>query len=149
MLYPPGIARQIKHHLLSERVDLDLTASSASSSTAGGCVDDREVLSFTKDVRAFHTAEYLTSTTKMIARDSTGRGNLLRQRTPGFLNYASARDSVCTSNTHYTQSRGQAQNQRWIYAPLETLITSSCNRSSNNLGFGLLAIYETRAIDFI
>lgn len=59
MLYPPGIARQIKHHLLSERVDLDLTASSDSSSTAGGCVDDREVLSFTKDVRAFHTAEYL------------------------------------------------------------------------------------------
>lgn len=24
-LYPPGIARQIKHHLLSERVDLDLS----------------------------------------------------------------------------------------------------------------------------
>lgn len=65
MLYPPGIARQIKHHLLSERVDLDLTA----SSTPGECVDDQDDFSFTKGVPCARiSAEYLSSTTKTTAR---------------------------------------------------------------------------------
>jgi len=79
MLYPPGIARQIKHHLLSERVDLDLTA----PSTAGGCVDNRDDLSFTKGAPcASISAEHPSSMTKTIRARSKGekicRGKGLR-----------------------------------------------------------------------
>lgn len=91
MLYPPGIARQIKHHLLSERVDLDLDGV-LRLVLHGGRVRRRSGDTFVHKERASISPPSISPpsvsppTTKTIARDSTGRGNLSAKEPPqGFF----------------------------------------------------------------
>lgn len=118
MLYPPGIARQIKHHLLSERVDLE-----PHGALHGGRVRRRSGRSFVhKGPWYEHPRRIYISSPRRRRRSRAiqrGKRKFVAAKDPpwGFLDYASARDSVCTSN-HYTQSRGQARDQRRIYAPI-------------------------------
>lgn len=83
----------------------------------------------------------LRATTNTVARDSTGRENLSGEGPPGFLDYASARDSVCACN-HYTQSRGQPLKISGGFThsftrppltppPHKSLTTSACKPSNN------------------
>lgn len=92
MLYPPGIARQIKHHLLSEHVDLDLTApSTAHGGAAGGCIDDRDAIFRSQRaprVRASPPREHFShDATKTVARDSYGERvrKFVAAKGPGVL----------------------------------------------------------------
>jgi len=120
MLYPPGIARQIKHHLLSERVDLDLTA----PSTPGECVDDQDDF-FVHKGRT--VCEHLRRVPLLRQRRRTrddSRERKFCKGSQGSWIYASVRDSVCTSNiTHNREDR--LKNQRWIYAHIYSRIRNS------------------------
>lgn len=56
-----------------------------------------------------------STTGTVVARDSTGRENLSRQRR---RTRGSRITRQCVHEQYYTQSRGQALNQRRIYAPV-------------------------------
>lgn len=85
MLYPPGIARQIKHHLLSERVDLDLAAPPAArregASTIGTIFRSQRA---SRRVRASLRRVYLLDDEDATARDSR-KGKFVAAKDPGVL----------------------------------------------------------------
>lgn len=89
MLYPPGIARQIKHHLLSERVDL--TAPSAASRRGRGGRTRRRSGTIFRSQRARRGASILRRIS-LLQDDEYGRVAIQREekichgrRTPGVL----------------------------------------------------------------
>ena len=148
MLYPPGIARQIKHHLLSERVDLDLTA----PSTPGECVDDQDDFFVHKGRApcASIFAEYLFSDNEDERAMIQGRENFAKD--PKVLGFTRPCVTVCARAILHTIAwTGLKISDGFMHAftlESETLMTSSCNKSLNT-HLDSLAIYKIKETDFI
>jgi len=129
-LYPPGIARQIKHHLLSERVDLDL---SRRPSQGGAPKAFARMNKSASCMRIFPSPLRRRRSTRAIRR-GTGERKRTKFAARGFHpRDASARDSVCAKIITHNRE------DRFSDGFTQTLVTFSSDNRSN-----LPAIYEAK-----
>lgn len=127
LLFPPSGYAISAGHRTTDKTSFIIRARRPRPHTVGGCVDDRD-----KGRAVTRASSPNNLSSKMIARDSTGRENLSRRRTPGLLNYASARDSVCTNNiTHNREDRKISSGFTHPFAHPRILMMTVCNLSSN------------------
>lgn len=119
MQYPPGIARQIKHHLLSERVDLDLTGRVRRRSGRKGVRASSPNVSLFQDNRARFNGERKF----VAAKDPAGFSWITRPRV-----------TVCARAILHTIARTGSKSAVDLCTHLRLpriLTMSACNLSSN------------------